>query len=54
MGKPKTLAADQLAKLQALTVDKPETRTVKVAANGTANVQVPMRANDVVLVKIAK
>ena len=53
MGKPKTLAADQLAKLQALTVDKPETRTVKVAANGTANVQVPMRANDVVLVKIA-
>ncbi|WP_440965650.1 GH39 family glycosyl hydrolase [Massilia sp. GER05] len=54
MGKPKTLAADQLAKLQALTVDTPETRTVKVAANGTANVQVPMRANDVVLVKIAK
>ena len=54
MGKPKTLAADQLAKLQALTVDKPETRTVKVAANGTANVQVPMRANDVVLVKIAR
>lgn len=54
MGKPKTLTADQLAKLQAQTVDKPETRTVKVAANGTANVQVPMRANDVVLVKIAK
>jgi xylan 1,4-beta-xylosidase len=52
MGKPKTLAADQLAKLQALTVDKPVTRTVKVAANGTANVQVPMRANDIVLVKI--
>jgi xylan 1,4-beta-xylosidase len=26
---------------------------VKVAANGTANVQVPMRVNDVVLVKIA-
>ncbi len=54
MGKPKTLTGDQLAKLQALTVDKPETRTVKVAANGTANVQVPMRVNDVVLVKIAK
>jgi xylan 1,4-beta-xylosidase len=52
MGKPKTLAADQLAKLQALTEDKPVTRTVKVAANGTANVQVPMRANDIVLVKI--
>ena len=54
MGKPKTLTGDQLAKLQAQTVDKPETRTVKVAANGTAKVQVPMRANDVVLVKIAK
>ncbi|PQO91898.1 beta-xylosidase [Massilia phosphatilytica] len=54
MGKPKTLTADQLAKLQAQTVDKPETRTVKVAANGTANLQVPMRVNDVVLVKIAK
>jgi len=53
MGKPKSLTSDQLAKLQALTVDKPETRTVKVAANGTANVQVPMRVNDVVLVKIA-
>lgn len=54
MGKPKTLTGDQLAKLQAQTVDKPETRTVKVAANGTANVQVPMRVNDVVLVKIVK
>jgi xylan 1,4-beta-xylosidase len=54
MGKPKTLSADQLAKLQAQTQDKPETRSVKVAANGTASVQVPMRANDVVLVKIAR
>jgi len=54
MGKPKTLTSDQLAKLQALTVDKPETRTVKVVAKGTANVKVPMRVNDVVLVKIAK
>jgi xylan 1,4-beta-xylosidase len=54
MGKPKTLTGTQLAQLQAQTVDKPETRTVKVAANGTANLQVPMRVNDVVLVKIAK
>jgi xylan 1,4-beta-xylosidase len=54
MGKPKTLSQEQLAQLQALTVDKPETRTVKVAKNGSASVQVPMRVNDVVLVKIAK
>jgi xylan 1,4-beta-xylosidase len=54
MGKPKTLTGDQLAQLQALTVDKPETKSVKVGANGAASVQVPMRANDVVLVKIAQ
>ena len=54
MGKPKTLTSEQLAQLQALTVDKPETKSVKVGANGAANVQVPMRANDVVLVKIAQ
>jgi len=53
MGKPKTLTPAQVTQLQALTVDKPETRQVKVAANGTASVQVPMRVNDVVLVKIA-
>lgn len=52
MGRPKTLTGEQLARLQAQTVDKPETRTVKVAANGTASLQVPMRVNDVVLVKI--
>lgn len=52
MGKPKTLSASQLARLQALTTDKPETRQVKVGADGSARVQVPMRVNDVVLVKI--
>ena len=54
MGKPKSLTQSQVAQLQALTVDKPETRQVKVAANGTASVQVPMRVNDVVLVKIGR
>lgn len=52
MGKPKTLTPAQLAQLQALTVDKPETRQLKVGADGTARVQLPMRVNDVVLVKI--
>jgi xylan 1,4-beta-xylosidase len=54
MGKPKTLSNDQLAQLQELTTDKPETTSVNVDANGAASVQVPMRANDVVLVKIAQ
>ncbi|WP_081933919.1 beta-xylosidase [Massilia sp. 9096] len=52
MGKPKTLSADQIAKLQAQTLDKPETRQITVAADGSASLQVPMRVNDVVLVKI--
>ena len=52
MGKPKTLDAAQVGKLQGLTQDKPEVRQVKVGTGGTASVQVPMRVNDVVLVKI--
>ena len=52
MGKPKTLTPEQVARLQAQTLDKPEVKSVKVGAKGTASVQVPMRANDVVLVKI--
>jgi xylan 1,4-beta-xylosidase len=52
MGKPKTLTNEQLAQLQAQTQDKPELQSVKVGANGTASVRVPMRVNDVVLVKI--
>ena len=54
MGKPNALQATELAQLQAQTQDKPETKSVKVGANGSASLQVPMRANDVVLVKIAK
>jgi xylan 1,4-beta-xylosidase len=52
MGKPKSLSAEQVAQLQALTQDKPDQQSVKVGANGTASVRVPMRVNDVVLVKI--
>jgi xylan 1,4-beta-xylosidase len=53
MGKPKSLDAAQVARLQGLTEDRPVVQTVKVGAGGMANVQVPMRVNDVVLVKIA-
>lgn len=52
MGKPKTLLPEQVAQLQALTQDKPEMRSVKVGKNGAASVRLPMRVNDVVLVKI--
>ena len=52
MGKPKNLAPAQVAKLNALTLDKPETRQLKVGANGSASVDVKMRVNDAVLVKI--
>jgi xylan 1,4-beta-xylosidase len=52
MGRPKTLSAAQLAQLNGLTQDKPETRQVKVGANGNASVEVKMRVNDAVLVKL--
>jgi xylan 1,4-beta-xylosidase len=52
MGKPKSLSAEQVAQLQALTKDAPVTRRITVGKDGRANVQVPMRVNDVVLVKI--
>ena len=52
MGRPKTLTAAQVTQLNGLTVDTPETRRVKVGANGTASVEVTMRVNDAVLVKI--
>jgi xylan 1,4-beta-xylosidase len=52
MGKPKSLTAAQVGTLQGLTQDKPEVRQVKVGTTGAVIVQVPMRVNDVVLVKI--
>ena len=53
LGSPKTLSEQQVRDLQALTVDKPETRALTVGETGAASVAVPMRANDVVLVKVA-
>ena len=50
MGSPATLSASQLAELQQLSRDVPETtRTVRVARSGTYALRVPMRSNDVVL-----
>ena len=53
MGAPKNLTPEQLSKLQALTRDAPETvRTARVGASRTLDVDLPMRANDVVLVSL--
>ncbi|TFW29040.1 GH39 family glycosyl hydrolase [Duganella callida] len=53
MGSPKVLSPRQVERLQALTMDRPETTTVRVPASGAASVKVRMRVNDIVLVKIA-
>jgi xylan 1,4-beta-xylosidase len=55
MGAPKTLTPDQVGRLQALTRDLPETeRMVTVGRKGAFDFSVPMRANDVVLVTLAR
>jgi xylan 1,4-beta-xylosidase len=52
MGSPKTLTPKEIERLQAVTMDRPQTSTVRVPASGAASVKVKMRVNDVVLVKI--
>ena len=50
MGSPKTLAADQLSQLQALTADTPEvSSTVHVGGDGTLQWKLPMRSSDIAL-----
>jgi xylan 1,4-beta-xylosidase len=51
MGLPKTLTPDQVGQLQALTQDRPEIDKV-VQVKGGAVVDLPMRANDVVLIEL--
>jgi len=52
MGSPKTLTAQQVAVLNAQTVDRAQSSVVRVGKGGIASVKVTMRANDVVLIKI--
>ncbi|MBO9707899.1 MAG: beta-xylosidase [Caulobacter sp.] len=55
MGAPKTLSEGQVAQLNALTTDKPEiARQVRVGADGVARLDLPMRANDIVLVTLER
>lgn len=52
MGRPATLSAAQLATLQAATADLPEISTLRVKADGRAALDLPMRAQDVVMVEL--
>jgi xylan 1,4-beta-xylosidase len=53
MGSPKTLTVGQVQQLNELTRDVPETaKTVTVGSDGSVEVEVPMRSNDIVLVTL--
>jgi xylan 1,4-beta-xylosidase len=53
MGAPKDLDPVQLAKLNALTADRPEDdKTVRSGKDGSLEVNLPMRSNDIVLVTL--
>ncbi len=55
MAAPKNLTPEQLDKLTKLTRDLPETdRLVRVGEDGSLNVSLPMRSNDVVLVTLER
>lgn len=55
MGAPESLTAEQLSRLAELTRDLPETdRVVRSGADGKVEITVPMRSNDVVLVKLGE
>ncbi len=49
MGRPETLDAADVARLQDLTRDTPEVRAVEVGPDGRARLETPMKAYDVVL-----
>ena len=55
MGSPKDLTPAQLAQLQDLTVDRPEQdRTVRIGRDGVLSLDLPMQANDILLVELSK
>lgn len=53
MGSPKDLTQDQLAELQGLTRDLPETASnIRVGSDGRFSMTIPMKTNDVVLLQL--
>ena len=54
-GRPDKLTSDQISTLQGLTSDAPEIdQTVKVGADGGMRRSIPLRSNDVLLVKLER
>jgi xylan 1,4-beta-xylosidase len=55
MGSPKELTAGQVAHLNELTRDLPETgKAMRSGSDGTIEFSIPMNSNDIVLVKLAR
>lgn len=55
MGSPKQLTPEQVAKLNGLTRDLPESdKVVKADAAGTVGITLPMNSNDIVLVRLVR
>ncbi|HEV2134347.1 MAG TPA: beta-xylosidase [Terracidiphilus sp.] len=55
MGAPRELTAAQIAHLNSLTRDLPETdKVVQSGTVGSVNISVPMRSNDIVLIKLER
>lgn len=55
MGAPKNLTEPQIARLDYMTRDRPERdQAVRVGQDGTAEIQIPMHSNDVVLVTLRR
>jgi beta-xylosidase len=55
MGSPKGLTTAQIAHLNELTRDLPETdKIVRSGSGGTVDLSIPMNSNDIVLVKLKR
>lgn len=55
MGSPRQLTPSQIARLNSLTRDLPEIeRAVRTGTNGTFDFSIPMKSNDIVLVKLMR
>ena len=54
MGRPAKLSDAQVRQLQSLTSDVPSLSTVRVLADGTAKLKLPMRDHDVVMVELGR
>jgi len=52
MGRPATLTAPQVQRLQDLTRDAPTVQMLRVGRDGNARLNLPMRDHDVVLIEL--